>query len=312
MPDYLVKVSQLAAGLPRSDGPTRIVSHSATSKWPTDRCMSLIVLPRKSRVSRSDFRFAASDSAISIYPETSIGQELMTCSQDPKQQGYPDCKLYAFGEQPPSSHDHEGVAMERPTEIGKVILVEASQYESPSHLQPGCTFQCFHVIAQIIDDCVEGHRETITPDYVVEHKYNVTYMAKVEIDDPFVEPDPFTETDFEAKEACLVRESALESELAMCKAAAAASGAGSSHSSCAQCGIIGKNDPGHFPRRLKTDLAACKAGCAAVGDGTTCRSYAHDGGSPGTCLLYYKHIRELEPAGDFKVEGAWRSWDKEC
>ncbi|RBQ68752.1 hypothetical protein FVER14953_08688 [Fusarium verticillioides] len=68
----------------------------------------------------------------------------------------------------------------------------------------------------------------------------------------------------------------------------------------------------HFSRRLKTDLAACKAGCAAVGDGTPCRSYAHDDGSPGTCLLYYKYIEELEPAGNFKVEGAWRSWDKEC
>ncbi|KAH7220146.1 hypothetical protein BKA60DRAFT_635977 [Fusarium oxysporum] len=221
-------------------------------------------------------------------------------------------------------------------------------------------FGASHVIA----DCVEGHRETIAPDYIVEHKCNmyrtgtthekiasakdcaalcqaagvevcsyhppskkcivskpdgedrtradVIYMTKVEIDDPFVEPDPFAETDAEAKEACLAREAALKSELAECKATAAASSSGSSHSSCAQCGILGKNDPGHFSRRLKTDLAACKAGCAAVGDGTTCRSYAHDGGSPGTCLLYYKHIRELQPAGNFKVEGAWRSWDKEC
>ncbi|KAF4437988.1 hypothetical protein FACUT_5254 [Fusarium acutatum] len=201
-------------------------------------------------------------------------------------------------------------------------------------------FGASQVIAQIIADCVEGHRETITPDYVVEHKYcwrrsllipppslkcivskpdgedrfrfNVTYMAKVEIDDPFVEPDPFTEADAEAKGACLVREAALESKLAECKATAAALSSESSHSSCAQCGIMGKNDPGHFSRRLNTDFTACKAGCAAVGDGTTCRSYAHDGGSPGTCLLYHKHIRELEPAGKLKVEGAWRSWDKEC
>ncbi|KAF5715909.1 hypothetical protein FMUND_6554 [Fusarium mundagurra] len=218
--------------------------------------------------------------------------------------------------------------------------------------------------SHVIADCVEGHRETITPDYVVEHKCNkyrtgttrdgiasakacaalcqaagvevcsyhppskkcivskpdgedrirsdVIYMAKVEIDDPFVEPDPFTETDAEAKEACLARETALESELAECKATAAASGSGSSRSGCAQCGISGRNYPGHFSQRTKTDLAACKAGCAAVGDGTSGRSYAHDGGSPGTCLLYSKHIRELEPAGNFKVEGAWRSWDKEC
>ncbi|QGI70097.1 hypothetical protein CEK26_002432 [Fusarium fujikuroi] len=115
-----------------------------------------------------------------------------------------------------------------------------------------------------------------------------------------------------AKEAFLVRETNLKSELAECKAAAAASSSGSSHMSCAQCGTLGKNDPGHFSRRLKADLTACKAGWAAVGDRTTCRSYAHDGGSPGTCLLYYKHIRELEPAGNFKVEGAWRSWDKGC
>ncbi|KAF5651953.1 hypothetical protein F25303_3673 [Fusarium sp. NRRL 25303] len=66
--------------------------------------------------------------------------------------------------------------------------------------------------------------------------------------------------DTEAKEACLVRETTLKSALAECKAAAAASSLGSSHSSCAQCGILGKNDPGHFSRRLKTDLAACKAG----------------------------------------------------
>ncbi|EWZ32492.1 uncharacterized protein FOBCDRAFT_280262 [Fusarium oxysporum Fo47] len=182
--------------------------------------------------------------------------------------------------------------------------------------------------SRVIADCVEGHCETITPDYIVEHKCNmyrtgtthekvasakdcaalcqaagvgvcpyhpppkkcivskpdgedrtradVMYITKVEIDDPFVEPDLFAETDAEAKEACLAREAALESEL------------------------------------CSTDLAACKAGCAAVGDGTTCRSYAHDGGSPGTCLLYYKHIRELQPTGNFKVEGAWRSWDKEC
>ncbi|CVK95631.1 uncharacterized protein FMAN_13623 [Fusarium mangiferae] len=136
---------------------------------------------------------------------------------------------------------------------------------------------------------------------------NVTYIAKVEIDDPFIEPDPFAETDTEAKEACLVRETALKSELSECKAAAAASSSGSSHDSCAQCGILGKNDPGHFSRRLKIDLAACKTGCAAVGDGTACRSYTHDGGSSDACLLYYKQIRELEPAGEFKVEGAWRS-----
>ncbi|KAF5963610.1 hypothetical protein FCOIX_13784 [Fusarium coicis] len=184
--------------------------------------------------------------------------------------------------------------------------------------------------SNVIADCVEGHREAITPDYIVEHKCNKylpgcwrrgllippslqeMHRLQVEIDDPFVEPDPFAETDAEEKEACLAREAALESELAECKATAAAAGSGSSHSSCAQCGISGKNDPGHFSRRLKTDLAACKAGCAAVGDDTTCRSYAHGGGSPGTCLLYYKHIRELEPAGNFKVEGAWRSWDKEC
>ncbi|KAF5572033.1 hypothetical protein FPCIR_14393 [Fusarium pseudocircinatum] len=88
-------------------------------------------------------------------------------------------------------------------------------------------------------------------------RYNVTYMAKVEIDEPFLEPDPFTETDYEAKEACLVRETALESELAKCKATAAASGLRSSPSSCTQCGIMGQNDPGHFSRGLKTDLAAC-------------------------------------------------------
>ncbi|KAJ0133744.1 Dehydrogenase patE [Fusarium oxysporum f. sp. albedinis] len=66
MPDYFVEVSQLTAELRWSDGPTRIVSHPATSKWSTEKCMSLIVLPRKSRVSRSDIRFAPSDSAISI------------------------------------------------------------------------------------------------------------------------------------------------------------------------------------------------------------------------------------------------------
>ncbi|KAF5721603.1 hypothetical protein FGLOB1_147 [Fusarium globosum] len=62
---------------------------------------------------------------------------------------------------------------------------------------------------------------------------NVTYIAKVEIEDPFVEPDPFAETDTEAKEACLVHETALKSELSECKAASAASSSGSSHSSCA-------------------------------------------------------------------------------
>ncbi|TVY67951.1 hypothetical protein Focb16_v002578 [Fusarium oxysporum f. sp. cubense] len=221
-------------------------------------------------------------------------------------------------------------------------------------------FGASHVIA----DCVEGHRETITPDYVVEHKCNmyrvgtthdriasakdcaalcqgagvevcsyhppskkcivskpggedrtrpdVIYMAKVEIDDPFVEPDPFAETDAEAKEACLAREAGLESELAECKATAAALSSESSHSSCAQCGILGKNDPGHYSVRRNIDLAACKAACLGTGDGTTCRSYAHDGESPGTCFLYFKLIRELKTAGKFKVEGAWRSWDYEC
>ncbi|KAJ4113348.1 hypothetical protein BFJ70_g14482 [Fusarium oxysporum] len=119
--------------------------------------------------------------------------------------------------------------------------------------------------SRVIADCVEGHCETITPDYIVEHKCNmyrtgtthekvasakdcaalcqaagvgvcpyhpppkkcivskpdgedrtradVMYITKVEIDDPFVEPDLFAETDAEAKEACLAREAALESEL---------------------------------------------------------------------------------------------------
>ncbi|KAF4499281.1 hypothetical protein FAGAP_4542 [Fusarium agapanthi] len=166
-------------------------------------------------------------------------------------------------------------------------------------------FCAFNVIA----DCVECHREAITPDYVVEYKCNlyhtdtthkkiasakisVIYMAKVEIDDPFIEPDHLTETDAEAKEACLVREASLESELPESKATVAASCSGSSTSSCAQC-------------------VACKTGCA-VRDGTTCYSYAHDEESPGAHLLYYKHIGDFEPAGKFKVEGAWRSWDKEC
>nr|RBQ99973.1 hypothetical protein FVER53263_08688 [Fusarium verticillioides] len=84
------------------------------------------------------------------------------------------------------------------------------------------------------------------PDGEDRTRSDVIYMAKVEIDDPFVEPDPFAETNAEAKEACLAREAALESELAECKATAAAAGSGSSHPSCAQCGILGKNGPGPF------------------------------------------------------------------
>ncbi|KAF5260113.1 hypothetical protein FOXYS1_9246 [Fusarium oxysporum] len=97
--------------------------------------------------------------------------------------------------------------------------------------------------SHFIADCVEGHRETITPDYIVEHKCNMYRTGttherivsakdcaalcqaagvEVEIGDPFVEPDPFAETDAEAKEACLASEAALESELAECKATAAA------------------------------------------------------------------------------------------
>ncbi|KAG4257405.1 hypothetical protein FPRO03_04415 [Fusarium proliferatum] len=156
-----------------------------------------------------------------------------------------------------------------------------------------------------------GRRETITTDYVVCDMY-LTGTTRLRSTTSSLSLILLFNTDTEAKEAFLVRETNLKSELAECKAAAATSSSGSSHSSCAQCGILGKNDPGHFSRRLKADLAACKAGWAAVGDGTTCRSYAHNGGSPGTSLLYYKHIRELEPAGNFKVEGAWRSWDKGC
>ncbi|KAG9496076.1 hypothetical protein J7337_012652 [Fusarium musae] len=125
-------------------------------------------------------------------------------------------------------------------------------------------------------------------------------MAKVEIDDPFVEPDPFAKTDAEAKEACLAREAALESELAKCKATAAAAGSGSSHPSCAQCGILGKNGPGPF-------LSASEDRFGRL-QGRMRRRWRR----PGTCLLYYKYIEELEPSGNFKVEGAWRSWDKEC
>ncbi|KAF4345062.1 hypothetical protein FBEOM_936 [Fusarium beomiforme] len=127
--------------------------------------------------------------------------------------------------------------------------------------------------SQVNAECVEGHRETIAPDYVVEHRCNmcrtgttneriasakdcaalcetagvdvcsyhpptkkcivskpdgkdydrkdVIYIFKVEIEDLFVIPHPFEETDAEAKEACLVREASPKSELAEYKATAA-------------------------------------------------------------------------------------------
>uniref|UniRef100_A0A0D2Y0K5 Apple domain-containing protein n=1 Tax=Fusarium oxysporum (strain Fo5176) TaxID=660025 RepID=A0A0D2Y0K5_FUSOF len=168
--------------------------------------------------------------------------------------------------------------------------------------------------SHFIADCVEGHRETITPDYIVEHKCNMYRTGTTH------------ERIVSAKDcAALCQAAGVERPKKLALRARLRSSlswqsarlpprhkARDLHTRAVLSATSWERTIWATSRRLKTDLAACKAGCAAVGDGTTCRSYAHDGGSPGTCLLYYKHIRELQPAGNFKVEGAWRSWDKEC
>ncbi|ENH67306.1 hypothetical protein FOC1_g10007081 [Fusarium oxysporum f. sp. cubense race 1] len=112
-------------------------------------------------------------------------------------------------------------------------------------------FGASHVIA----GCVEGHRETIAPDYIVEHKCN------------------------------MYRTGTTHEKIASAKDCAAL---------CQAAGVEPLlSAPEDRFGRLQGRMHCCRR-------------------RPGTCLLYYKHIRELQPAGNFKVEGAWRSWDKEC